>query len=124
MTSRPRRVRDRPDPRHGTPEAGPSFTEVVDQQAGAIQAGGHLTVQGADLVRGAVLALQGRGHDRVTLDLEGVQTVDDAGLRALRSLQEKVTAEGRELVLVHAPGNGSGGSGRPAAPRSERAGRM
>ncbi|GAB3347510.1 STAS domain-containing protein [Modestobacter lapidis] len=82
---------------------GTGFTEVVDQHTGAIRAGGHLTEQGADLLRGAVLVLQGRGHDRVTLDLGGVQAVDDAGLRALRNLQAAVTEDGRELVLVDAP---------------------
>lgn len=84
------------------PSASPrgSLTEVVDHQTGAIRARGHLTEQGADLIRGAVLTLHGRGHDRVTLDLEGVQNADDAGLCALRTLQAAVTADGGELVLV------------------------
>lgn len=90
--------------RTGFPVGDAGFTEVVDQRAGAIRAGGRLTEQGADLLRGAVLVLHRRGHDRVTLDLGGVQAVDAAGLRALRSLQAAVTAEGRELVVVHAPG--------------------
>lgn len=95
---------------------GAGFSEVVDQRTGAIRAGGHLTEQGADLLRGAVLVLQGRGHDRVTLDLGGVQAADDAGLRALRSLQEAVTAGGRELVLVHVP-DGAGVAAGPDAAR-------
>ncbi|MGY1843660.1 STAS domain-containing protein [Modestobacter sp. SYSU DS0875] len=80
-----------------------AYLQFVDAQAGAIRAGGRLSVQGADLMRGAVLVLQGRGHRRVTLDLEGVQDVDDDGLHALRSLQDAMSATGRELVLLHPP---------------------
>jgi anti-anti-sigma regulatory factor len=75
--------------------------EVVDRGAGTVGAGGQLTEQGVDLLRGVALALQARGHPRITLDLAGVSTVDDAGLRALRSVQESLTAE---LVVLHAPG--------------------
>jgi anti-anti-sigma regulatory factor len=84
------------------------FSEVVDRRTGAIRADGHLTEQGADLLRGAVLVLHRQGHDRVTLDLEGVLAVDDAGLRALRSLQDAVAADGRELVVVHPPASRPG----------------
>jgi anti-anti-sigma regulatory factor len=75
--------------------------EVVDHGSGTVRAGGRLTEQGADLLRGLALALQERGHARVVLDLAGVQAVDDAGLRELRSVQESMTAE---LVVLHAPG--------------------
>ncbi|MGY1858180.1 STAS domain-containing protein [Modestobacter sp. SYSU DS0290] len=84
-------------------EPGAAYLEFVDAQAGAIRAGGRLSVQGADLMHGAVLVLQGRGHRRVTLDLAGVQDVDDDGLHALRSLQDAMSATGRELVLLHPP---------------------
>jgi len=79
------------------------YVEVVDLGAGALRAGGDLTEQGADLLYGAVRALQGRGHDRVTVDLAGVQAADDAGLHALRVLQEDLGTGGQELVLLHAP---------------------
>ncbi|MQA34634.1 STAS domain-containing protein [Modestobacter roseus] len=80
-----------------------AYQQFVDARAGAIRAGGRLSVQGADLMRGAVLVLQGHGHRRVVLDLEGVQAVDDDGLHALRSLQDAMSATGRELVLLHPP---------------------
>jgi anti-anti-sigma factor len=95
----------------------------MDQGTGALRVGGHLTVQGADLLRGAVLALQGRGHDRVTLDLEGVQSVDDAGLRALLTLQETVTMDGGELVLLHTARAAPVGSSSRAAPTHGQGGR-
>ncbi len=74
--------------------------DVVDRGAGWVQAAGSLTEQGADLLRGVALALQGRGHSRVVLDLAGVQTADAAGLRVLRATQATMTAD---LVVVHAP---------------------
>ncbi len=90
----------------GAGQGGAAFSHVVDRQRRTIRAGGHLTAQGADLVRGAVLLLQ-RGHrGRVTLDLAGVRTVDDAALRDLESLRRAVTEDGGELVLLHVPAPG------------------
>lgn len=80
-----------------------SYVEVVDPGAGSLRAGGHLTEQGADLLYGAVRAMQGRGHDRVTVDLAGMQAADAAGLHALRLLLEDLSTDGRELVVLHAP---------------------
>lgn len=88
----------------GSEAGGGTYLEVVDQGRGSLRAGGHLTAQGADLLRGTVLALRGRGHERVTVNLQGVHAADDAGLRVLRTLQESVTAHGGELVLVSPPG--------------------
>ncbi len=79
---------------------GTSTLEVVDRGAGRVQAAGSLTEQGADLLRGVALALQDRGHSPVVLDLAGVRTADDAGLRVLRATQAAMTAD---LVVVHAP---------------------
>lgn len=93
--------RNIPEPREA--DAQGAFTEVVDRRSGAITARGHLTVQGADLLRGAVLALQDGGHDRVEIDLTGVPAADAAGLDVLRSLQESLAAGGGALVLLHAP---------------------
>lgn len=76
--------------------------EVVDRGAGRVRAAGCLTEQGAELLCGLALALQARGHRRVVLDLGGVQTVEDAGLRVLRSARASMTAE---LVVVHPPGS-------------------
>ncbi len=85
---------------------GVPFTEVVDSRAGSIRARGRLTVQGADLLSGAVLALHKGGHRRVLLDLAGLQGADDAALVMLRHLQTTVTAEGGTLVVLHPPTGG------------------
>ena len=82
------------------------FTEHVDSRAGSIRARGRLTVQGADLLSGAVLALHRGGHRRVLLDLAGIQDADAAGLVMLRHLQTTVAAEGRTLVVLHSPTDG------------------
>ena len=83
-------------------EAG-AFTEVVDHRAGSIRARGRLTVQGADLLSGAVHALHRGGHRRVLLDLGGIQGADDAGLAMLRQLRASVASAGGTLVLLHPP---------------------
>lgn len=79
------------------------FTEIVNTRTGSIRARGHLTVQAADLLSGAVQALHGVGHTRVLLDLRGVEAADDAGLLLLRELQTAVNAGGGTLVLLNAP---------------------
>ncbi len=79
------------------------FTEVVDSRKGSIRARGHLTVQGADLLSGAVLALHEGGHRQVLLDLQGLQGADDAGLLMLQHLRVTVAADGGTLVVLHAP---------------------
>ncbi|MFP5327511.1 MAG: STAS domain-containing protein [Acidimicrobiia bacterium] len=80
-----------------------AFTEVVDSRKGSIRARGHLTVQGADLLSGAVLALHDRGHRRVLLDLQGLHGYDAAGLLMLQHLQVSMAADGGTLIVMHAP---------------------
>lgn len=93
-------------------EAG-SFSEVVDSRAGSILARGRLTVQGADLLSGAVHVLHRVGHRRVLLDLEGLHGADDAGLVMLEDLQTTVAAQGGTLVVLHPPAtSGEGTAGR------------
>lgn len=82
---------------------GVPFTEVIDGRAGRIRAHGHLDVRAADMLDGAVTALQGSGHARILLDLEGVRAADDAGLNALRSVKDRVTEAGGQLILLHQP---------------------
>ena len=41
-----------------------AMTEVVDSLRGAVRVSGHLTVQGADLLRGTVEILRRGGHRR------------------------------------------------------------
>ena len=79
------------------------LTETVNLRAGLIRASGHLTSQGADLLRGTAESLQGSGHLRVVLDLRDVQAADDAGLDVLRDLGADFAARGGELVVRHAP---------------------
>ena len=104
----------------GAGQGGATFSQVVDQRRRTIRAGGHLTVQGADVVRGAVLLLQRDRRGRVTLDLAGVRTADDAGLEDLESLRQAVTEDGGELVLLHVPPPWTADA--PAGPASSGAG--
>ena len=85
------------------PAAGPVLTEVVDGRAGRVRAGGHLTSQGADLLRGTVEGLLRQGHSTVVLDLADVQAADDVGLHVLSDLQREMAADGDLLLLRTAP---------------------
>jgi len=87
----------RTDPARGP--GGPVLTEVVDGRAGRVRAGGHLTPQGADLLRGTVEGLLRQGHSTVVLDLADVQAADDVGLHVLSTLRSTMAAEG-DLLLV------------------------
>lgn len=91
----------RPAPRPASDAA--SFTETVDGRLGAISAQGHLTTRAADMVRGTVEVLRRGGHDRVVVDLTGVQQADDDGLRALHALAAGIRADGGRLMLLHPP---------------------
>lgn len=77
------------------------LSETVDLRIGVIRASGHLTVQGADLLRGTADSLREGGHRRVVVDLAGVRGADDGGLDVLRSLRASYAEDGGELVLQH-----------------------
>ena len=77
------------------------LSETVDRRIGVIRASGHLSAQGADLLRGTADALREGGHRRVVLDLAGVEAADDDGLDLLRRLRTRFAADGGELVLQH-----------------------
>lgn len=77
------------------------LSETVDVRIGVIRASGHLTVQGADLLRGTADSLREGGHRRVVVDLAGVRAADDDGLDLLRSLRASFAEDGGELVLQH-----------------------
>lgn len=64
----------------GTGSGDPVFAQVIDRTTGTIRVDGNLTVQGADLLRGAV--------------------------EALRSVQISVAAAGGELVVNDPPHRG------------------
>ncbi len=74
-------------------------TDVVVRPDGLITASGHLTRQGADLVRGTADSLRGSGHSRVVVDLRDVRSADDAGLDILHQLRRDFAADGGELVV-------------------------
>jgi anti-anti-sigma regulatory factor len=80
-----------------------TLTEVVDARVGTVRASGHLTAQGADLLRGTVEQLHRSGHARVLLDLRGVHLADDAGLHVLRDAARALAADGGELMVRTAP---------------------
>lgn len=75
------------------------MTEVVNRRTGAIRVSGHLTVQGADLLRGTVEGLRSSGHARVVLDLRDVEGTDAAGLHVLRGVARSLEEEGGLLVV-------------------------
>ena len=77
------------------------LSETVDLRIGVIRATGHLSVQGADLLRGTADSLREGGHRRVVVDLAGVRAADDDGLDVLRRLRARYAADGGELVLQH-----------------------
>jgi anti-anti-sigma regulatory factor len=88
-----------PSPR--TPTA---LTEVVLHHSdGVVEARGHLTRQGADLVAGSADGLRGAGHAIVVVDLGRVDGVDDAGMDVLAELRASFTATGGQLLVRPAP---------------------
>jgi hypothetical protein len=76
------------------------FREAIDWRTGTISAQGRLTVQGADLIRGAALSLHRAGHARITVDLHRVGCADPEGLAALRRLTDRLRAGSWELVVL------------------------
>ncbi len=85
------------------PLPGPSLTEVVDGHTGRVRVSGHLTPQGADLLRGTVEGLRRLGHSTVVLDLADVQAADAVGLHVLSDLRTTMRASGDELLVRNAP---------------------
>jgi anti-anti-sigma regulatory factor len=86
------------------PHRGAQLTEMVDGRSGQVRASGHLTPQGADLLRGTVEGLVRLGHSTVVLDLTGVQAADDAGLNVISTLRTSMAASGDRLLVRNSPG--------------------
>ena len=81
-----------------------TLTEVVNGRTGRVWASGHLTSQGADLLRGTVEGLRRQGHSTVVVDLADVRTADDVGLHVLSDLCASMADRGdRLLVGTHRP---------------------
>jgi anti-anti-sigma regulatory factor len=82
---------------------GPTLSEVVDGRRGRVTVSGHLTPQGADLLRGTVEGLRRLGHSTVVLDLKGVRVADPAGLHVLSDLCTSMADSGNRLLLQDVP---------------------
>ncbi|MGY1634407.1 STAS domain-containing protein [Geodermatophilus sp. SYSU D01186] len=80
-----------------------SFTEAIDRRTGCIRASGRLDERAADMVSGTIETLRDRGWVRIVLDLGGVLDADEAGLRALHSLERRIAADGGHVALLNCP---------------------
>ncbi len=80
-----------------------AFRQVVDGRRGCVGASGDLDRRTADQLRGTVEALRRGGHRRVLVDLHGLDSADEPGLRALYALRAVVEADGGRLTLLHIP---------------------
>jgi anti-anti-sigma regulatory factor len=89
--------------RPARPRTGPEMAEEVDPQTGRVRVRGHLTRQGADLLRGTAEALRRQGRTCIVLDLSAVDAVDEGALEVLRALSGPDAASGSSVVLVQAP---------------------
>ncbi len=89
--------------RASRPAADRTLTEVVDGRSGRVRVSGHLTRQGADLLRGTVEGLRRQGHSTVVLDLADVQAADGVGLHVLSSLGTSMADAGGRLLVRNAP---------------------
>jgi anti-anti-sigma regulatory factor len=76
------------------------FREAIDWRTGTVSAQGHLTTQGADLIHGAVVSLHRSGHERITVDLQGLRFADTEGLVALRRLTDRLRARSWDLLVL------------------------
>jgi anti-anti-sigma regulatory factor len=83
-----------------TPGTQPLLTETVNGRTGVIRLRGHLTVQGADLVRGTVEGLRRSGHASVLLDLHDLSQADPLARELLGAVQEELAADGSALRIV------------------------
>ena len=86
-----------------TPETQALMTETVDGRRGVIRVHGHLSVQGADLLRGTVEGLARSGRGRVLLDLQEVTGVDRPARDLLGALQVRLAAVGTVVRIVELP---------------------
>ena len=87
-----------------------TLTEVVNGRTGRVWASGHLTSQGADLLRGTVEGLRRQGHSTVVVDLADVRTADDVGLHVLSDLCASMADRGDRLLVRNAPSAASSDS--------------
>ena len=80
-------------------EAVTAFSQVINTQ-GCVRAQGDLTRRTADQLRGTVEALRGSGLSHVVVDLRGLRSTDEAGLRSLEATRSAVEADGDRLTVL------------------------
>jgi ABC-type transporter Mla MlaB component len=68
----------------------------VDRDGAAVRCAGHLTEQSVDLVLGAIEVLRRHGCERITVDLQAVDRVDEAALAELG----RVVPNGCDIATV------------------------
>ena len=68
-----------------------------------VEAIGELDLHSADVLEREVAGLRADGHDRVVVDLRGVEFIDSTGLRLLIGLHRSAQREGRSLSLIPGP---------------------
>jgi anti-anti-sigma regulatory factor len=83
-----------------TPGTQTLLTATVNARTGVIRLSGHLTVQGADLVRGTVEGLRRSRHASVLLDLHDLSRADPPARELLGAVQEELAADGTSLHIV------------------------
>jgi anti-anti-sigma regulatory factor len=76
------------------------FTESVDWADGRVRTTGLLTSAAVDLLAGTTEQLRRAGHARITVELRGTDTPDEAGLSALRSVAEELGTHHCRLVVL------------------------
>lgn len=68
-----------------------------------VEAIGELDLHSADVLEREVSRLRTDGHDRIVVDLRGVEFIDSTGLRLLIGLHRAAQREGRSLCLMPGP---------------------
>jgi anti-sigma B factor antagonist len=68
-----------------------------------VEAIGELDLHSADVLEREVVRLHADGHDRIVVDLRGVEFIDSTGLRLLIALHRSAQRQGRSLSLVPGP---------------------
>ena len=83
-------------------EPAPAFSQVVDAR-GCVRVDGDLTGRTADQLRGTVAALRRGGLSGFVLDLRGLRSTDEAGLRSVETTRAAVEADGGRLTVLSPP---------------------
>lgn len=76
---------------------------VVGRDDVVVAVAGELDLQSAGLLEREVAELHARGHDRIVIDLRGIEFIDSTGLRVLIGLHKSAERQGRHLSLVEGP---------------------